>query len=1137
MKRSTTPAADLLAAAQALAESATREQEGGAPDPLGIADQAAVMEAVVWGRDVEQTLAVWGADDALRAAGLLHRLVCIGAIAPSAIARVCAPPTATLCTEFLSFSAMTEPALQKTALASTAPGLTRPTNWRGRHLAYARIRAYCAAYHDPALGFLQAAVLWQRFQMARAGVLERQHYQDEAVNLLGPFLEMLGLRELRTELSRWLLRQDNTPWSLEHAGEIDALTDAIVAHLQTFLPTAEFDTKNTLIHNFDAYNTAVTTQKSGQFPLIEVLVDEPAACYQVLHWIHTLFVPIENALADNIGLSRVNGYRAISTAAMVPADLPTQPEDTPPTAIKEAAKESPRRVRINFRIATREMDEVNRWGLAAFLMRGRLQSPRPPGWWQLADQGDKHIASAPLGSLPEIVYVFSPHGQLFRFQRGATVVDFAYHVHSELADRCSRFYINGEAVEPATVLHHLDLVELEHDPLAAGPTQVWLDAAQTNRARAKIERHLKRTGQGVYHGQRLVEQRRQALEAHYGFSMPEHWINRTITDSMRKLRLTRVEELFAEIAAGRWAADRMLHPFFADEVVRQIKLPRQVRLRPHQLQLAQCCMPKPGDDIIGWPLRRRGVLTGLKIHRRDCPKLPRKTEPPAPNGTQADHAGDGTIGELKWRLQPKRNALARIEMVALNEDGLLGDAVNCIYAHIPRVTLHKVEAVASQGIAHLRFSIEAESSDLIDAIAIALRQLPRRSIDRVQRMNLPPSEQEELTSRQAAGTINPYSRLPVNERAMFFGRAQDLTSLVEWISAGAGSVWLRGQKRVGKTSLLLHLKRFQLEEQGFVPVFVDFQLLSRIDDNNIYFEVASAIYAELQADANRSDLRVGELGAPLRELFVHDPRGQFIAYVRNIQRRMGAQRMVLLLDEFSRTIDAFHQGHIDSDFFLHWRGVMLATMPAISYVTVVQQKTYDRLALQRAHTEIDPIWELLELGEQLVLRQLSDDDVRRLIEWPIRNFLEYIPETVDYVARLTGGSPFLIQAFCFRLVGHMTHQDRRQVTWDDVETVRMEFMQPHESLFSHLLDLIHGIGHTVIQGLAHLAEEQGGGVVSTQALAAHLSSIEPARLTRTLHELAAQDLIRAHTFPPDGNTGWHFTNELFQQWLALNALH
>ena len=567
----------------------------------------------------------------------------------------------------------------------------------------------------------------------------------------------------------------------------------------------------------------------------------------------------------------------------------------------------------------------------------------------------------------------------------------------------------------------------------------------------------------------------------------------------------------------------MLHTLFEAEVTQQVKLPRGLGIRPQQLLLAQCCRPKPGDDIVGRVQQRRGVTTGLKIHRRDCAKI-------------AQHLEDGDeYLELRWRLQPKLKTTALIEMSALNDDGLLGEAIHQIYTWAPRTTLHKVEAVARHGIAQLRFTIEAESNEILDEIEKSLRTLPNRQVDRVQRLSLPPSEQAEMAAMHAAGSSNPYSRLPVHDREMFFGRSDDLSRVMDWLRAGAGSVWLRGQKRVGKTSLLLHLRRYHLEEHGFVPVYVDFQLLGSMEDADIFYEVAGAIYSELQADTNRTSDRLDEVGAPLRDLFYHDPQAQFVAYLRSVQRRLGARRLVLLIDEFSRTIDAYRRGTLDESFFYQWRGFMLATMPAISFVTVVQQKTYDLLAVQRAQEDVDPIWELLELGEQRVLRPLDENDVRRLIEWPIRNFLEYSPETIDSVARLTGGSPFLIQAFCFKLVTHMTRFDRHQVSSEDVETVRMEFMLPHESLFSHMLDLIHGVGHTVTQVLARIAEEEPDRPITWAQLRAQLREQMPEigdeRLERTLQKLAAQDIL----IQVD-ERAWRFGSLLFQQWLALNSV-
>jgi branched-chain amino acid transport system substrate-binding protein len=576
----------------------------------------------------------------------------------------------------------------------------------------------------------------------------------------------------------------------------------------------------------------------------------------------------------------------------------------------------------------------------------------------------------------------------------------------------------------------------------------------------------------------------------------------------------------AEIAAGRIVADRILHPLFADEVIRQIRLPRESGIRPHQLQIAQCCRPRPGEDIVGLISRRQGELNRVRVHRADCVRIP----------------ADEEQMPLQWRLQPRLRLLVELQMTAHDEDGLLGEALAEIYARRPRATLHKVEAVADRGVARVNFNIEAESNEVLEQIVAALQELPGRTIVDVRQLRLPPSEMEAVLQMGAAGSVNPYTRLPIHEQAMFFGRNQELLQIYEWLRAGVGNIWLMGQKRVGKTSLLFHLKNQYLKDRGFVLVFVDFQLLGNVGANNLYFEVANAIYNELQADP-----RIGDLGAPLPGVFAHQPPAQLISYLNSVQSRLGAHRLVLLLDEFSRTTDAYLQGTLHRSFFDEWRGLIQATAPKISYITVFQQQSYQLLSLHAQQEANDPSWHLMELGERLVLKSLSSQDVRRLIEWPMRNFLEYTPETLDHVAHLTGGNPFLIQAFCFKLTGHMSRRDRRQVEAADIEAVRADFMQPTESVFAHFIDAIKGSGHQVTYQMARLAGEaarangaQGDWehcIVSWDALAGVLPNFPPDKLRRTLLSLTENDIL----WQPSPDC-WQFASLLFQQWLELNPL-
>jgi hypothetical protein len=364
---------------------------------------------------------------------------------------------------------------------------------------------------------------------------------------------------------------------------------------------------------------------------------------------------------------------------------------------------------------------------------------------------------------------------------------------------------------------------------------------------------------------------------------------------------------------------------------------------------------------------------------------------------------------------------------------------------------------------------------------------------------------------------------------MFFGRSRELSTILHWLRAGVGNIWLLGQKRVGKTSLLLHLKKVFLPEQGFVLAFVDFQLLGNMATASIFYEVANAICQELQADP-----RVGDLHPPERALFEQQPAAQLILYLRSLESHLGASRLVILLDEFSRTSDAYLQGNLARDFFDGWRGMLQAVTPGISFITVVQQQTYNSLSQRAQQGAGDPSWHLMELGEKVLLKSLEPEEVHRLIEWPMRNFVEFTAGTVASIAQLTGGNPFLIQAFCFKLAAHMTSQDRRQVEPADVEAVRQEFLLPTESVFAHFLDMIKGIGNQISQQLAQLAQAklaQGHAPqVSIEELSLLFPHLPPEKVRRTLNELTASDLL-VHRSPEQ----WEFASQLFQQWLVANA--
>lgn len=1085
-------------------------------------------ELFVHGRDVANLLLRWGAGCELAAATLLHEIVYKGLCSIAQVREACGEEVALLCAEY----------------RNRFP-VQPPNGWRGNLDSLQRVRFYAVAHYKPALALLCVAHMWHSAAYVSGGnprplntsmALQRPQVRS----VLVPVLEMMGMRDLLDQLAANPHLELNPPMSEEDRLLFPAIVDVItgaargagsrgqmrVSPRETpFLSTERMSPSERIV------------DRSYQYPgfYVEVVVPTVADCYGVLYRLNTRFRPLDGTMIDTVAHSRGNGQRSLQAGVKL--------------NIQE------RSVRVNVQIVTPEMDSVNRWGVALFALPELCESldlrkpvenePYAWCWWNRSRAMTSAILAAPPGSpLVDPVIVFSPQGDPFAFARGASVVDFAYTVHSELAEQAQRFFVNGESVEPATVLRHLDLVEMELNPRALGPTSAWLNAARTKRARSLIRRHLRKQSDGASAGQRIVEARLTALEEYYGFHIPEHRVEEAIARGARIQALQSKEELLAEFAAGRIAVDRFLTPLFSEEIVRRVELPRTLRLRPHQIHMAQCCKARPGDDIVGLPYRRGGVLTRVTVHRRDCHRL---------QIMPAEVAGEAV--ELRWRLRQQARLLAHIDMVAMDDDGLLGAAVKEFYAMLPRVNLLHCDASARKGTARLRFSFEAESTETVEEIADALRRLPNREVSSVRLFSLSPSEEEALQADGLA-TNNPYSRMPVHDPTMFFGRSAELERLNEWLRNNVSCIWLRGQKRVGKTSLLLHLRNNYWEPRESVSAFVDFQLLSDLAGSNLFYELASAIYTDLNRDP-----RIAALGAPDRTLFAQDPPLRLANYLRDLQQRLQTRRLVVLMDEFSRVTDLYLQGTLTADFFQQWRGLLQTTSRYCAFVAVVQQKTYEHIVRLMRTNPADPAWHLLELGETLLLRPFGDDDARRLIEWPMRNYMEFDPGTIECVMELTGGSPFLIQAFCNKLMAQLVRRGDCTVQKDDIEVVAEEFMQPAESIFAHLLDLAPGLANTVMTQMAMAGEVDGyeipaqpavgtpaatmpgrnsaarrtvivagvHGELTWQQIRTLMPTVQPASLRNALNHLHESDILVESA--PDT---WRFNSTLFRRWLARN---
>jgi RelA/SpoT family (p)ppGpp synthetase len=355
-----------------------------------------------------------------------------------------------------------------------------------------------------------------------------------------------------------------------------------------------------------------------------IIVDKVDACYRTLGVIHSLYKPIPGRFKDYIAIPKANGYQSLHTTVFGPFG-----------------------VTIEVQIRTREMHRVADAGVASHWLykSGDTDADsvekRALTWLkdlletqQKAGNPHEFLEHLKVDLFPDEVYVFTPNGEIKKMPRGATVVDFAYEVHTGIGNRCIGARVNRELVPLRTVLRNGDRVEILTSEWGR-PTPAWLDYVVTGKARANIRAWLKsqKQGEAEAFGERLLE---RAL-ADLGVE-PKNLDDAKRAALVKSLKLPSWKALLAEIGLGNRQAAvvaRQLVPESAggkDDQKEEggfLGLFRRRTAKPKGPVLAirgtegvvvtyaKCCRPIPGDPILGFLSAGRGIV----VHTEDCPNV------------------------------------------------------------------------------------------------------------------------------------------------------------------------------------------------------------------------------------------------------------------------------------------------------------------------------------------------------------------------------------------------------------------------------------------------------------------------------------------------------------------------------------
>ena len=363
-----------------------------------------------------------------------------------------------------------------------------------------------------------------------------------------------------------------------------------------------------------------------------VLLPERAQCYETLGLVHNLWKPIPGRFKDYIAIPKPNGYSSLHTSVI-----------------------GPYQERLEIQIRTFEMHRIAEEGIAAHWLykEGKAVPDKDDAkfaWLHhlMEEQQDnddprEFMESAKIDLFHDEVYVFTPKGDVMGLPQGATCVDFAYHIHTEVGHHCSGAKVNGQMVPLRHELHNGDIIEIFTSPNQK-PNKDWLNFVSTGRARTKIRNTIRKEQRERSRelGRELLD---KALKRH-GTSVKASLKKGLLQQAVEQTKFSSVDDMLADIGYGRYQSETIVERMFPSEPDTESEKAKEGRLgqllqrissvgrAPKRkgtrgtgvvldgidkvmVSYAKCCNPVVGDEIVGFVTRGRG----LTVHTRDCPRI------------------------------------------------------------------------------------------------------------------------------------------------------------------------------------------------------------------------------------------------------------------------------------------------------------------------------------------------------------------------------------------------------------------------------------------------------------------------------------------------------------------------------------
>lgn len=550
--------------------------------------------------------------------------------------------------------------------------------------------------------------------------IKKKEKATETLEIYAPIANRLGMSQIKAELEDLSLKYLNPEKYKEISEKVamkkrtrESYLDGLMELLHEKLEESEIPHRimGRPKHFYSIYRKMVYQHKEFEqifdVMAIRVIVDTTKDCYGALGLVHTMWKPLPNRFKDYIAMPKANMYQSLHTTVIEPSGEI-----------------------FEIQIRTEEMHKMAEYGIAAHwkykMGTDRVDVMDEKLDWikrllevqEETNDAKEFLDSMKIDFFANEVFVFTPKGDVINLPQGSTPIDFAYRVHTAVGNRCVGAKVDGRIVPLDYKLKNGNIVDVLTSPNSNGPSRDWLKIVKSTQARNKIKNFFKKEDhdQNVTYGKEKLEKELKRQ----GFVLSEIIKDDWMEQIMELLRLPTQDDLYAAIGYGSIGLSQIVprlkafhREYYKSRYEEAAKPEDLVSKKPSKtpnqgvvmkgidnilVRFAKCCNPLPGDDIVGYITRGRGV----SVHRADCPNVEELSQV-------------ARFIEVEWDSKKMVSYQAEIQIMAYDRSGLLSQ-VNQVMSETNLVVSSVNARKSKEGFAVINLTVDIKDIKQLETI-------------------------------------------------------------------------------------------------------------------------------------------------------------------------------------------------------------------------------------------------------------------------------------------------------------------------------------------------------------------------------------------------------------------------------------